>query len=264
MKFAKSVFTALVITINIAYYSHSHALIGEVRKEDFKPERPQVVDAVTKTPVKDAAVSVPSRNEVDFTDKNGYFNINPGGNKPIILSVQKEGYRPFSMTLDNGTLKGGVLLELMPKSPYEIVVSDNLIHLGDNSYSPNSAGACLINSPCIGPVFNQNFKVGEITSKTKAYVTIGSVIGIDTIQAMKLGQNKLVNAASTPMELFVNKTKIGELKINGDNQKIPIPTRLLKSNSSNILTVKTGANRDSVETDYDDVELMNLIIDIKN
>ena len=106
--------------------------------------------------------------------------------------------------------------------------------------------------------------MGNITPKTKAYVKIGSVIGIDTIQAMKLGQNNLTNAYSTPMEFFVNKTKIGELKINGDNQKSPIPLKVLKPNSNNVLVVKTGENRDAIATDYDDVELMNLFIDIRD
>ena len=39
MKFVKCAFAALMITINITHYSYSQALIGEVRKEDFKPER---------------------------------------------------------------------------------------------------------------------------------------------------------------------------------------------------------------------------------
>ena len=168
------------------------------------------------------------------------------------------------MTLSDGALKGGVSFELEKKSPFELILSDNLLHLGDNSYSPNSSGACLINSPCVGSSFTKDFSVGNVTNKTKAYVEIGSVIGIDTIQAMKLGQNKLTNAYSTPVEFFVNKTKIGELKINGDNQKIPIPARVLKANATNTLTIKTGENKDAFVTDYDDIEVMNLIVDIRD
>ena len=139
-----------------------------------------------------------------------------------------------------------------------------MMHLGDNSFSENSAGACLINSPCVGPSYSQKFEVKNITPKTKAYVTIGSVIGIDTIQAMKLGQNNLRNASSSPMEIFINNEKIGELKINGDNQKIPIPPNLLRKMASNTLTIKTGMNKSTTtNTDYDDVELMNLFVDIK-
>lgn len=246
------------------YPCNSQALLGEVTKQGYKQNRPQVLDKETGSPVQDAVVEIPTEGKVDFTDENGNFKITPSSDKPVILSIKKDGYRPFSLTLQENALKGGVTFELEKKSPFELILSDNLMHLGDNSYSPNSAGACLINSPCIGPEFKKEFAVGNITPKTKAYVKIGSVIGIDTIQAMKLGQNKLTNAYSTPMEFFVNKTKIGELKINGDNQKIPIPLKVLKANSNNILVVKTGANKDAILTDYDDVELMNLFIDIRD
>ena len=81
---------------------------------------------------------------------------------------------------------------------------------------------------------------------------------------MKLGQNNLRNASSSPMEIFINNEKIGELKINGDNQKIPIPPNLLRKMASNTLTIKTGMNKSTTtNTDYDDVELMNLFVDIK-
>ncbi|MCR4881921.1 MAG: carboxypeptidase-like regulatory domain-containing protein [bacterium] len=255
-------FTAIFLLISTP--SFSKALIGEITKQDYKVQRPQVVDGETGMPLKDAVVSVPTEGKVDFTDENGFFKITPNSGKPVILSVQKEGYRPFSLTLQDGTLRGGVIFELKKSSPFELILSDNLLHLGDNSYSPNSSGACLINSPCVGPSFTKDFRVDNVTNKTKAYVEIGSVIGIDTIQAMKLGQNKLTNAYSTPVEFFVNKTKIGELKINGDNQKIPIPLKLLKANSSNTLTIKTGENKDAFVTDYDDIEIMNLVVDIRD
>ena len=144
-----------------------------------------------------------------------------------------------------------------------LVVSQNMMHLGDNAFSEDSAGACFINSPCVGPTFTKDFSVGNLTSKSKAYVTIGSIIGIDTIQAMKMGQNKLVRATSSPMEIFVNKQKIGEIKVNGDNQRIPIPIKALKANTVNKLTLKTGINQSPTDDiDYDDIELINLIVDI--
>ena len=250
--------------LTLQYPCHSKALLGEVRKQDFKPNRPQVVDKETLSPIGDATVEIPTEGKVDFTDANGYFKIVPNSGKPVILSIKKDGYRPFSLTLQDGAIKGGVVFELEKTSPFELVLSDNLLHLGDNSYSENSSGACLINSPCVGPTFSKEFKVGNITPKTKAYIKIGSVIGIDTIQAMKLGQNRLTNAYSSPMEFYVNKIKVGELKINGDNQKIPIPIKILKPNSNNTLTVKTGQNKEAILTDYDDVELMNLFFDIKD
>ena len=264
MVLKKTILATIFILFIIHNCCSSKALIGEVSKQEYKNKYPKVIDKTSKNPIKDAAVTVPTEGKVEFTDENGYFKIAPSSGKPVILSIQKDGYRPFSLTVREGSLKGDITFELKKLSPYELVISDNLLHLGDNSYSPNSAGACLINSPCVGPKFTKDFFVGNLTNKSKAFIEIGSVIGIDTIQAMKLGQNKLTNAYSTPMEFFINNSKIGELKINGDNQKIPIPVKLLKPNTNNTLTVKTGYNKDAILTDYDDIELMNLIINISD
>lgn len=256
-------FVCFMLLFNVVNACFSKALIGEVSKEEYKLNRPQVIDSQTKLPVSGATVSIPIEGQEDFTDNNGYFKIIPNSVSPVILSIKKEGYRPFSLTLHDGALKGGVFFELERESPFEMILSDNLLHLGDNSFSPNSAGACLINSPCVGPSFSKEFSVGKISPDTKAYVELGSVIGIDTFQAMKLGQNKLTTAFSSPLEFFVNKNKIGELKINGDNQKIPIPTIFLIPNSTNVLTIKTGINKNLLDVDYDDVEIMNLIVEVK-
>ena len=264
MRSLKLIALSLIINIIFQLDCFSKALFGEITKEDFKIQAPQVLDAQTDIPITGAAVSIPSENLMDYTDNNGTFNLKSTKNSPVILSVQKEGYRPFSLTLKDGKIKDSLKLRLEKSNPNSIIISNNMMHLGDNSFSENSAGACLINSPCVGPSYSQKFEVKNITPKTKAYVTIGSVIGIDTIQAMKLGQNNLRNASSSPMEIFINNEKIGELKINGDNQKIPIPPNLLRKMASNTLTIKTGMNKSTTtNTDYDDVELMNLFVDIK-
>ncbi len=262
---AQRIFILLFICFVFQSSVGAKALIGEVSKDEFKLKRPQVVDAQTKMPIADAVVSIPAQSKVDFTNKDGFFKLAPSGNEPIILSIQKEGYRPYSLTIKEGKFNANALFEMQKSSPKSIIVSNEMMHLGDNSYSEKSAGACLINTPCVGPVFTKAFKVGNITPKTRAYVSIGSVIGIDTIQAMKLGQNRLTSAASSPMEIFVNGHKIAELKINGDNQKIPIPLKYLNKNSENTLKIQTGVNQAATDyTDYDDVEIMNLIVDIDN
>jgi len=255
----------LIFLLSVHNIVFADVLIGEINKDEFKINRPKVVDAVSKMPISGAKVTIPSENKMSETNQEGFFKITPSSNKPLILSVTKDGYRPFSLTITDGKLSSGILLEMKKITPLNIVVSNEFLHLGDNSYSENSSGACQIHSPCVGPSFSKNFKVGQINSNSKAYVFIGSIIGIDTIQAMKLGQNNLSSATSSPVEIFVNKTKIGELKINGDNQKVPIPTKLLKPMSLNNITVKTGVNKAVKDyIDYDDVQIMNLIVDIIN
>ena len=60
---------------------------------------------------------------------------------------------------------------------------------------------------------------------------------------------------------FVNGSKISELHLNGDNQKVKIPPMLVY-NGKNELTIKTGHNMmETAYIDYDDIEFMNLFIE---
>jgi hypothetical protein len=94
------------------------------------------------------------------------------------------------------------------------------------------------------------------------YLVIGSIIGIDTLMARSIGQNKNPNSYSSPPEIFFNGNKISEIQINGDGQKIKIPPSLVKKNRINEVTIKTGRNlMQTAYIDYDDIEFMNLIIE---
>ena len=111
----------VIILINLLLLQSSafaKALIGEISKQDYKTNRPQVIDSMTKAPINDAVVTIPTESQVDFTDENGFFKITPSSNKPVILSIQKEGYRPYSLTLQDGTLKGGLVFELKKSTPF--------------------------------------------------------------------------------------------------------------------------------------------------
>jgi hypothetical protein len=84
---------------------------------------------------------------------------------------------------------------------------------------------------------------------------------LDTKLAKSLGQNRIRNAYSSPAEVYFNGNLIGELKINGDGQRIKIPQNLIRSDSKNQLTIKTGQNlMPGAKIDYDDIEIMNLSI----
>ena len=95
----------------------------------------------------------------------------------------------------------------------------------------------------------------------KNYLVIGSIIGIDTLLARSLRQNAVVNSFSSPPEVFFNGSKIAEIQLNGDGQKIFIPQRLLKPGMMNEVTITTGRNmKQTAYIDYDDIEFMNLSI----
>ena len=77
-----------------------------------------------------------------------------------------------------------------------------------------------------------------------------------------MGQNKITNSYSTPPEIYFNGNKIAEIELNGDNQKIRLPKSLIRSNSKNEITIKTGRNvLQTSYIDYDDIEFMNLTIE---
>ena len=82
--------------------------------------------------------------------------------------------------------------------------------------------------------------------------------------AQRIGQSNVLTAYSSPPEIFFNGNKISEKKINGDNQKIQIPKNLIKNNLLNNITIKTGRNLyKTTSIDFDDIEFMNLLLEIK-
>ncbi|MFQ8625721.1 MAG: hypothetical protein ACLSA2_04200 [Candidatus Gastranaerophilaceae bacterium] len=97
-------------------------------------------------------------------------------------------------------------------------------------------------------------------SKTN-YLVIGSIIGIDTLMARSLKQNSIVNSFASPPEVYFNGSKIAEIQLNGDGQRIKIPNNLIRNGQLNEVTIKTGRNmKQTAYIDYDDIEIMNLSI----
>lgn len=256
-------FLAMFFTLLFNTTCLAQALVGEISKEDFLKHTPQVIDYESKMPISGALISIPTENKSVFSDSNGNFNIMPKA-KETILMIKKDGYRPYSLTVSSDELSRNFKFEMQKSNAMEIIVEDNLIRLGDNSFSTDSANAVQFQSKASGPLIEKGFRVNDISANTKVYITFGSIIGVDTQEAKRLKQNSLKTSSSSPVEIFVNKNKIGELKINGDNQKMPIPKQLLKPNSENIITIKTGMNLDQHEyVDYDDIEIANLVVDME-
>jgi len=76
-----------------------------------------------------------------------------------------------------------------------------------------------------------------------------------------MGQNRAPNAYASPPEVYFNGNKIAEIQINGDGQKIRIPSNLIKRGANDV-TIKTGRNlMQTSYVDYDDIEFMNLSIE---
>lgn len=218
-----------------------------------------VIDSATNLPVSGAKVSLPLDGFATKTDENGRFNLNAKLNGTTVLSVEKDGYKPFSLTIDKFDMKKPLVLAIEKSSLNDITLDTQMFHLGDNSFSENSANAGEFQVMSIGPYYTKSFNIPK--SANKASLVIGSVIGLDTKMARAMGQNRISNAYSSPAEVFFNNVKISELQLNGDGQKVKLPQNLIKRGMSNLITIKTGRNMMSDYVDYDDIEIMNLSVE---
>lgn len=147
------------------------------------------------------------------------------------------------------------------KSSLQSIVLDNgLVHLGDDNFSDASANSNEFHIKSVGPFYSKMFIVPQ-ESKTKSnYLFIGSVIGVDTLMARNLKQNTITNSYSSPPEIYLNGTKISEIQLNGNGQRIKLPNNVLKI-GTNEITIKTGRNMQRTDyTDYDDIELIDISI----
>ncbi len=260
----KRIFILLYTLILFAPSVFSTTFTGGVTKVGQEQSN-QVVDSKTKNGISFAKISIPQKNYHTYTDANGNFELPPIPllkNEPMILNVEKEGYRPFSLTINNGSSLAPLKIEIAQSEAMDIVIESEILHLGDNSFSKNSANASDFKLKSSGPYYSKDFIMTQNAKNSTNYLIIGSVVGLDTKLAKAMGQNKIRTAAySTPAEIFFNGNKIGELNINGDNQRIKIPRSLILADKPNQVTIKTGQNTlQQDHIDYDDIEIMNLSI----
>ncbi len=252
----------LILTFILSPQAWSTTFTGGVSKVG-QQESNQVIDSRTGQGVEFAKITIPQKNYRTYTDANGNFELPKIQiNQPTILSVEKEGYRPFSLTINNNSsLNNPMKIEIAKSEAADISLDSDILHLGDDSFSKNSANAGDFKLKSIGPYYSKDFIMTDNAKKSTNYLVIGSVVGLDTKLAKSMGQNRISTAYSSPAEIYFNGRKIGELHVNGDSQRIKIPNSLILANQRNQITIKTGQNiMQSDHIDYDDIEIMNLSI----
>lgn len=250
----------LIFTICFFNLSANSATFqGNVSKEgEYGTHR--IVDVETNMPVSGATVTLPQKNYQTQTGANGTFDLNADINGSTILSVEKEGYKPFSLTLNEKIASRPITVGIEKTNPLDIIIDKDWFHLGDNNYSDFSANAGEFKAKSIGPFYTKTFKIDYAGDNT--YLVIGSIIGIDTKMAQAMGQNKISIAYASPPEVFFNGQKIAEIQLNGDGQRIKLPKSLIKPRQNNEITIKTGRNMmQTAYIDYDDIEFINLTIE---
>jgi len=251
----------IILLLLICLPVYAEKISGTVKQDDFL-EKHQVIDALTGKPISGATVSIPSRNYRVKTDADGYFDLKTSVDNNTILSVSKDGYRPFSITIGKEANKNPLKLGIEQSKATDLTIENDLCHLGDDLYSDNSANSYQFKSKAVGPFYSKDFELKPAAGENYILI-IGSVIGLDTKMARELGQNRLSGIYSSPTEIFFNGQKIGELNINGDNQEIAIPSALVRQNGNN-LTIQTGKNLfQHAYIDYDDIEIMNIRIETR-
>lgn len=222
----------------------------------------RIIDKDTGKGISGAKITLPKQNYQTRTNREGYFELDTSIDGPSIISVQKEKYKPYTMTIDKADLSKPLVVGIEKSNATDISIDINMHHLGDNTYSELSANAGEFRSESTGPFFTKNFVLRNINLSKPVYLVIGSIMGIDTLMARTMGQNKYPNSYASPPEVYFNGNKISEIQINGDGQKIKIPPSLIKKNQTNEITIKTGKNlMQTTYVDYDDIEFMNLMIE---
>ncbi len=265
MNINKFVKTAFFVSLFLLPYSCVFAAINGNVEKNGVGDYNQVIDSQTKTPVSQADIALPSKGYHTKTDNEGRFNLGAKIDAPTIMSVQKDGYKPFSLTVDGNSLSKPIVIGIEKTNPHDIIIDKDLYHIGDDNYSATSANAEEFRVKAIGPFYTKDFKIGNIPGTDDVYLVIGSVIGIDTKMARDMGQSKVKTTYAAPPQVFFNGNMIAELNLNGDNQQIKIPRNLIKQNSTNQITIKSGKNLfQTAYIDYDDIELMNLFIETKS
>lgn len=222
----------------------------------------RIVDRNTGVGIGGAKVILPKQKYSTQTDSEGFFELNTHIDGTTIMSVQKENYKPFSVTVNEQTLSAPIVIGIEKTNADGMVLDSNMYHLGDNNFSDLSANAGEFRMESIGPFYTKRFLLKNVKLNKPVFLVIGSIIGIDTDMARSIGQNRITNAFASAPEIYFNGNKISDVQINGDGQKIKIPPVLIRKNQVNEVTIKTGRNlMQTAYIDYDDIEFMNLFFE---
>ena len=257
----KKIIFLLSFNILICLNCYAELISGKVDKYDENYQN-KIIDFETQKPLSNAKISIPDLNYTTYSNSNGTFKLNANIEGKTVLFVEKEGYKVFSLTVDNTVLNNPLKLGIEKSNPFDLQISEGIIHLGDNMFSSNSANSSEFRLFANGHYFSKTFNKPSYAQNQDVVVKIGTIIGLDTKAAKEKGQNRIAKVYSSAGEVYVNGHKIGSLELNGDNTEIVIPKNILKE--TNELLIKTGRNLFQKEyIDYDDIELANIRIETK-
>jgi hypothetical protein len=258
----KRIFTLIILILFLTLPSQAVSTFEGGVSAQGHGNSSRIIDKNTGEGIAGAQITLPKQNYSTKTDSDGYFELDTYVDGTSIMSVQKNNYKPYSMTVSSKNLSAPLVIGIEKSNADGMVIDSNMYHLGDNNFSELSANAGEFRMATIGPFYTKRFVLKNIKLNKPVFIVIGSIIGIDTELARSMGQNRIANAFASPPEVYFNGNKISEIQINGDGQRIRVPQSLIRKNQVNEITVKTGRNlMQTAYIDYDDIEFMNLFIE---
>ncbi|AGY57640.1 dockerin type I domain-containing protein [Gloeobacter kilaueensis] len=246
-----------------------------------------VVDKATGAPLAGVEVALPDEGISVRTDSQGRFRLPGSTSGKQILTARATNYAPSSVTTQN---RRGFQLELERLNPRLAVLDDDLHHLGDDNYDRRSSGAREFRLPAEGTRYVKSFVLARLP-QSDLQLRIGSIIGIDTEDAIAAGQSNLPpssrrQAGSGGVRVSLNGQMLRELVLNGDNLTVTLPRTLLRPGTNQIALEAARLDRGAVvfnpspdslfgklssaelqdlglgsgALDYDDIEFTHLVI----
>lgn len=257
----KKLFATIIIGLLLSLNGNAAIMQGGV-SENSAAKYNRIIDKNTQTPVSGAKIRIPQTGYTTYSDNSGKFAMPSYVPQNSILSVQKQNYKPFSLTINDRNINAPLSIGIEKSNKFDIIVDTEIYHIGDNNYSMASANAVEFRSKAVGPVYRKNFFMPAGSNTKQKYLVIGSIIGIDTALARGMGQNNITTSYASPPKIYFNGQKIAEIQINGDNQRIKIPNYLIRPNQNNEIKIAAGINlQQTAYIDFDDIEFMNLNIE---
>lgn len=256
----------IILTIFLGFmflqFANAEVISGKINHDDMNYQN-RIIDSKTKKSIDNAKITIPEYNYTTYSNADGSFKLNADIQRQTVLFVEKDGYKVFSLTIDNNVVSSPLKLGLEESAPFDMQISTNIIHLGDDMFSNNSANSFDFKSSAKGYYYSKTFSRPKYAPNQDVVLKIGTIIGLDTKRAKLLGQNKIAQVYSSPAEVLVNGKRIAQIELNGDNIEILIPKNVLKE--TNELIIKTGKNLFQYDyVDYDDIELANIRIELSD
>ena len=102
-KFFLAIFIMFMVNVaahmSFSMFAYADVFQGGVAKDGILGQS-RILDSATNAPISGAKISLPQDNYSTYTDSNGNFVLDANVNGQTVLSVEKAGYKPFSVTIN--------------------------------------------------------------------------------------------------------------------------------------------------------------------